>query len=120
MATASAFVRKGRLDVLATNGLGRALYSPAFEGTRTPPVNLARFAFLDARAADFYPDWDEAADTTVALLRAEADRDPHDRTVSDLVGGLATRSDEFGARWAAHNVRLHRTGHKTLAPPRRR
>jgi hypothetical protein len=30
----------------------------------------------------------------------------------DLVGELSTRSDEFGRRWSAHNVRTHGTGVK--------
>ena len=116
MTDAPAFVRNGRLDVLAINRLGEALYAPAFDGPDRP-VNLARFCFLDPRADDFYPDWDDAADTTVALLRTEAGRDPYDRALTDLVGQLATRSDDFRTRWAAHDVRLHHTGVKHFAHP---
>jgi transcriptional regulator with XRE-family HTH domain len=111
-----AFVRNGRLDLLAINALGRALYSPAFDDP-VRPTNLARFNFLDPRSRDFYPDWDKAADTTVALLRTEAGRDPHNRDLTDLVGELATRSDAFRVRWAAHDVRLHRTGVKHFHHP---
>ena len=88
--------------------------------TRRGPANLARFNFLDPRARDFYPDWDDAAHTSVALLRTEAGRDPHNRDLTDLVGELATRSDEFRTRWAAHDVRLHRTGTKLFHHPGRR
>jgi transcriptional regulator with XRE-family HTH domain len=116
MASTPAFVRNGRLDVLAINPLGRALYVPVFDDP-TRPANLARFNFLDPCAADFYPDWDDAANTTVALLRTEAGRDPYNRELSDLVGELATRSEEFRTRWAAHNVRLHRTGLKHFHHP---
>jgi hypothetical protein len=42
-------------------------------------------------------------------LRTEAGRSPLDRNLTDLVGELATRSDQFRTRWARHNVRLHRT-----------
>lgn len=106
-----AFVRNGRLDILTINELGRALYSEAFaSGSQT--VNLARFAFLDPRSHNLYPDWDNAADTAVAILRTEAGRDPFNRDLTDLVGELSTRSDEFRARWARHDVRLHREGHK--------
>ena len=74
-----AFVRNGRLDILAINQLGEALYSEAFaEPAR--PVNLARFAFLDPRSRNLYPDWEKAADTSVALLHTEAGRDPYART----------------------------------------
>jgi transcription regulator MmyB-like protein len=44
-------------------------------------------------------------------------RDRYDRGLSDLVGELSTRSEEFGTRWAAHNVRRHRTGRKQLHHP---
>jgi transcriptional regulator with XRE-family HTH domain len=116
MTDAPAFVRNGRLDIVAANRLSRALYSPLFTDP-ADPTNLARFAFLDPRAHDFYPDWNDAANTTVALLRTEAGRDPYDRNLSDLVGELSTRSDEFRTRWAAHNVRLHHNGTKNFRHP---
>lgn len=116
MTEAPAFVRNGRLDILAANRLGRALYWPVFTGPARP-ANLARFRFLDPRAADFYPDWDDAAHTTVALLRTEAGRDPYNRDLTDLVGELSTRSEEFRTLWAAHNVRLHHTGTKHFHHP---
>jgi transcriptional regulator with XRE-family HTH domain len=116
MTDAPAFVRNGRLDILAANRLGQAVYAPVFD-TAIRPANLARFAFLDPRATDFYPDWDAAANTTVNILRIEAGRTPHDRALSDLVGELATRSDDFRTRWAAHNVRLHHTGVKHFRHP---
>ncbi|MCE3555694.1 helix-turn-helix transcriptional regulator [Pseudonocardia sp. RS11V-5] len=116
MTTTAAFVRNGRLDLLAINALGRALYSPVFDAPARP-ANLARFNFLDPRARDFYPDWDDAAHTSVALLHTEAGRDPHDRDLTDLVGELATRSPEFRTLWAGHDVRLHNTGTKKFHHP---
>ncbi|MFI7708592.1 helix-turn-helix transcriptional regulator [Nonomuraea sp. NPDC049480] len=116
MTDAAAYIRNGRLDILAANQLGRALYAPVFDDP-VRPVNLARFRFLNPRAHDFYPDWDESAHTTVALLRTEAGRDPYDRALTDLVGELATRSEEFRTLWAAHNVRLHHTGTKNFHHP---
>jgi hypothetical protein len=116
MTDAPAFVRNSRLDILAANRLGQAVYAPVFD-TPIRPANLARFAFLDPRATEFYPDWDAAANTTVNLLRIEAGRAPHDRALSDLVGELATRSDDFRARWAGHNVRLHQNGVKHFRHP---
>jgi hypothetical protein len=52
-----------------------------------------------------------------ALLRAEAGRDPYDRPLTDLIGELSTRSEEFRVRWAAHNVRFHRSGVKRFHHP---
>lgn len=121
MTDAPAIVRNRRLDVLAANPLGYALYAPLYPDPLHPdptqPANLARFCFLDPRAADFYPQWDVAADTSVALLRTEAGRDPFDRDLSDLVGELSTRSEAFRVRWARHDVRLHRTGTKCFHHP---
>ncbi len=118
MTEAPAVVRNGRLDVLATNRLGRALYAPVFDdlaADETP--NLARFQFLSARSGAFYPQWDAAAHDCVALLRAEAGRDPYDRALTDLIGELSTRSEEFRVRWARHNVSAHRTGRKHAHHP---
>jgi hypothetical protein len=116
MAGAPAFVFSGRLDILAANDLGTALYSPLFADPARP-VNTARFVFLDPHASEFFRDYDKAADETVALLRAEAGRDPYDRDLSDLIGQLSTRSDEFRRRWAAHNVHIHTSGVKLFHHP---
>ncbi|MFI6620609.1 helix-turn-helix domain-containing protein [Streptomyces sp. NPDC050528] len=111
-----AFVMNGRLDVLAANLLGRALFSPVYADPMRPPNN-ARFVFLDPHATEFFLDWDEVADDTVAMLRAEAGRDAYDRRLTDMIGELSTRSEEFRRRWAAHNVRIHTTGAKRLHHP---
>jgi transcriptional regulator with XRE-family HTH domain len=116
MTTAVAFVRNGRLDILAINPLGRAFYTPVLD-TPARPANLARYCFLDPSAEAFYPDWEGAADTTAAILRTEAGRDPYNRALTDLVGELATRSDAFRTRWAEHDVRLHHTGAKRFRHP---
>jgi len=113
---APAMVRNGRMDILAANELGRALYSEVFANPRLP-VNSARFTFLDRRATTFFVDWNHAADDSVAVLRGEAGRNPHDRDLTDLVGELATQSEEFRARWARHDVRYHDTGKKRLHHP---
>ncbi|MFJ9777311.1 helix-turn-helix transcriptional regulator [Kitasatospora sp. NPDC101157] len=106
-----AFVRNGRMDLVAANQLARAFYADVYE-TSGNLNNLARYQFLDAASRRFYPDWDQAADITVAILRTEAGRDPHDKGLHDLVGELSTRSDDFRTRWGAHNVRHHGTGTK--------
>ncbi|MEV5957730.1 helix-turn-helix transcriptional regulator [Streptomyces sp. NPDC051987] len=106
-----AFVRNGRMDILAANQLARAFYADVY-ATPGNQGNLARFNFLDPASRRFYPDWDQAADIAVAILRTEAGRDPHDKDLHDLVGELSTRSDDFRTRWGAHNVRHHGTGTK--------
>ena len=113
---AGAYVGNDRLDILATNQLGRALFSELYAAPTRPP-NHARFVFLDPRSESFYPDWERAARETAAILRAAAGRDPHDRELSDLVGELATKSDTFRTHWAAHNVRYHATAVKRFQHP---
>jgi transcriptional regulator with XRE-family HTH domain len=66
--TAPAIVGNGHQDLLATNRLGRAFYDELFTDPRRPP-NFARFAFLDGASHRFYPNWELAADTSVAILR---------------------------------------------------
>lgn len=117
MADSPAFIRNGRLDILATNPLGRALYAPLFANDAPRPVNIARFQFLDPTGRDFFPDWQAAVNTTVSLLRTEAGRAPHDSDLTGLIGELATRSEEFRTAWAQHNVRLHHTGRKGFRHP---
>jgi len=111
-----AFILNARLDVLAANRLGGAFYSELFSDPFRP-VNSARFVFLNPRATEFFLDWDTIASDTVRILRAEAGRDPYDRRLSDLIGELSTRSDEFRVRWAAHDVKLHRSGTKRFHHP---
>src|SRR4051794_12161065 len=79
--------------------------------------NWARFIFFNPEARSFYADWHRAARESVAILRSEAGRSPHDRDLSDLVGELATQSEEFRGLWAAHNVRLHTKGVKRFNHP---
>jgi transcriptional regulator with XRE-family HTH domain len=113
---AAAYVSNERLDILAINPLGRALFSEMYAGPARP-ANNARFVFLDPRAETFYADWDRAARETAAILRSAAGRDPYDRDLSDLVGELATQSEAFRTHWAAHNVRFHATATKHYHHP---
>jgi transcriptional regulator with XRE-family HTH domain len=112
----AAIVANGRLDLLAANDLGRALYSPVYTGD-PGPQNIARFQFLDPAAEAYYTDWGAAADVTAAQLRTEAGRNPHDKELRDLIGELSTLSPEFRTRWATHNVRLHYAGTKEFVHP---
>lgn len=111
-----ACVRDPRQNLVATNRLGRAFYSPVIgDGGRVP--NLARFQFLDPASRDFYPDWELFAEMCVGIMRTEAGRDPHDRELQDLVGELSTQSETFRRLWADHNVRTHGAGSKRFHHP---
>jgi transcriptional regulator with XRE-family HTH domain len=111
--TIPAYVRTSRMDIIAANELCQAMYGGALDDERLP-LNLARYLFLDPHSRGFFLDWDHVADDLVASLRVQVGRDPRDKGLSDLVGELSTRSDEFVARWARQDVRLHRTSRKRL------
>ena len=113
---AAAFVGNQRLDILAANQIGRALFSELYAAPARP-VNNARFVFLDPRAETFYSDWERVAGECVAILRWAAGRDPYDRDLSELVGELATQSEAFRTRWATHDVRFHNSGVKPSTIP---
>ncbi|WP_406195588.1 helix-turn-helix transcriptional regulator [Streptomyces europaeiscabiei] len=120
MTLSAAFVTNGCLDIVATNALARALFAPMFDGAavneRGRP-NFARYYFLDPGSHHFVADWDGAVAITVALLRAEAGRSPHDKALRDLIGELSTVSTDFRTHWAAHDVRIHHGGVKSFHHP---
>jgi transcriptional regulator with XRE-family HTH domain len=116
MATTPAYVRNARLDILAANQLGAALFAPVLTSPARP-ANNARFLFLDPAAREFYSDWERQAQDVVAMLRTEAGRSPHDKGLSNLIGELSTRNENFRTWWAAHHIRFHRTGVKRFRHP---
>ncbi len=108
-----AIVQNDRADVVATNALARALYS----GLLSSPVsagNHARYIHLDPGARSFYRDWDQVASDSAAMLHMAAAKNPLDSDLSNLIGELATRSEDFRVRWAARNVHEHRAGTKRV------
>jgi transcriptional regulator with XRE-family HTH domain len=113
---AAAFVRNGRLDVLAVNRLGRALYADVLSAAQWPP-NLARFIFLDPRIEGLYADPDGIARAAVGSLRAAAGRDPSDGVLTRLVQELSEQSAKFRALWAAHDVDYYRAGVQPFRHP---
>ncbi len=115
MTDTAAYVRNARIDILAANTLGRALYAPVFEMPGGP--NVARFVFLDPRSQDFFVEWPKVAAESAALLRTLAGENPYDQGLTALVGELSTRSETFRTLWAAHDVRQHRTGVKRFQHP---
>jgi hypothetical protein len=105
-----------RLDLLAANALGRALYLPLYARPGAP-VNLARFIFLDDDAREFWGDWPTVADLAASLLRTGRGRNPHDAALGTLVRELASRSPEFRTRWAAHEVVGDASGTREIRHP---
>ena len=113
MTATPAYARNARFDILIANQPCFALYAGVLS-PETLPFNLARFVFLDARAKDFFVDWERIADDITSALRVEAGKSPGDQALSRLVGDLATGSTAFATRWARHDVRFHVTSTKRL------
>lgn len=112
--TIPAIAYTARQDLVATNLLGRAMFTWLLEAERP---NMARFIFLDSRAREFYGDWPLACRLTAAMLRYEAGRNPLDDELTALIGELSTRSPQFRSDWADRDVHEHRTGTKTYRHP---
>jgi MmyB-like transcription regulator ligand binding domain len=64
--------------------------------------------------------WNKVANDTVAVLSAEAGRHPYDRRLSDLIGGLSTRSDEFVSGGPPRTSRPQHRRQAHPSPGRRR
>ena len=80
--------------------------------------NSARFTFLDPPLGRLLPRLGRKAPATRRRRPARRGRpQPYDKRLTDLIGELSTRSEEFRTLWAAHDVRLHRTGIKRLHHP---
>jgi hypothetical protein len=101
-----------RMDVLAANRLAAALHGGFAQGT-----NLVRLVFLDPNAREVYPDWDEVARDTVAVLRSSVGPDLDDPRLTELVGELSLKSEEFRRLWARHDVREKTHGVKRYTHP---
>jgi PAS domain-containing protein len=114
--TVPAFVQNPRLDIVAANAIGKAVYSLPADGSGLPHNHLL-FQFLDPRAGDFYEEPDLVRHNGVALLRAAAGRDPHDEQLMGLVGRLSMQSEEFRTLWGAHDVLRYRGGAKRYNHP---
>jgi transcriptional regulator with XRE-family HTH domain len=97
-----ALILDRRLDVLAGNRLGRALFAGMLDRGET---NLVRFTFLHPDAQDFYPEWERVARSGLAALRAGSGDLVDDPRLTELVGELSLQSPEFRTLWARHDVR---------------
>lgn len=113
MTTLPAVIQNDRTDILALNDPARALYAGLINGTGGP-WNHDRYIHLDPGSQQFYRDWNEIADYSAAMLHVSAGRNPYDRELSNLIGELATQSEDFRVRWAKHNLHEHQSGVKKV------
>ena len=111
-----AYIGNARMDVLATNQLGAALYAPIIDS----PVagrNLARFVFLDPSSVQFWAQWTKIAEDTAAVLRLAVGRFPNEPELQQLIGELVSKSEYFRSLWARQNVYRHGGGEKQINHP---
>jgi transcriptional regulator with XRE-family HTH domain len=107
-----AFVLGPALDVLAANALATALHS-GFEEFD----NLARMVFADPAGRDFYQEWERAAHSSVAELRAAYGFDPTSTRIAEVVEELSDLSEEFADLWQLHEVKSKSQEGKHLRHP---
>lgn len=100
------------LDVLANNQLAAAVNACSVRG-----VNQVRVMFLEPDAKCIYADWETVAAETVASLRATAGTDLDDPRLTELVGELSLKSEDFRRLWARHDVRAKTSGTKRFLHP---
>ena len=110
--TIPALVHGRRLDVLAATRLARAL-SPMSE----PGTNILRSVFLNAAARERCGDLEHACAACVAYLRANVAGHLDDADLTDLVGELSLKSDEFRQLWARHDVQQGLSGEQIVLHP---
>ncbi|HSZ40779.1 MAG TPA: helix-turn-helix transcriptional regulator [Trebonia sp.] len=106
------FVASRFRDVLACTPLFAALHSGL-----ASDHNLTRMLFLDPAERDLYPDWEQIARDSVAGLRAGAGADLDHPRLTELVGELVLKSDDFARLWARHDVRFRPPGIKRFRHP---
>ena len=115
MTGVAAMVRNGRLDLLYANDLGRALFSDVFRDPRGP--NTAASPSSTRRHGRSGRTGSARPATRSRSSTPRPGRNPYDKSLTELIGELSTRSDEFRVRWALHDVKNHRSGVKTLHHP---
>jgi transcriptional regulator with XRE-family HTH domain len=111
-----ALVLGRRTDVLASNGLARALFTD-FDKLPARERNYARWMLLSDEARALFVDWELQARNAVEALRLDAGRTPDDPGCQQLVGELSLASPEFRRWWAEHRVHQRSHGAKHLRHP---
>ncbi|MFF2555049.1 helix-turn-helix transcriptional regulator [Nocardia sp. NPDC058058] len=102
-----AFVVNPARDVLAATALAPRV-NPAWSAGH----NLIEFTFLDPRAAQVYPDWNDISGQAVAGLRATAGTRATE--LAPFIADMRRRSETFRALWDSHDVYDRVTGDKRL------
>lgn len=95
-----AFIEGRYFDILAANGLARALSPRLAAGG-----NQLRDQFLDPDQQSFHPEWESMTECFVGNLRQAVGTDIDDPRFIELIGELSLASPRFRQLWARHDVR---------------
>ncbi len=102
-----------RGEVLACNALLREVLGRTLE----PGDSFVRYLFQDQVARDRIVNWANFAQATVAALRREAGRRPHDHRLVTLIDELRAGDPDAARWWADHAVRDYASVAKHILHP---
>lgn len=104
------------MNILAWNELAEIIFEKVIEKP-AEYRNMARFVFLDEVAKNVFVDWPEVARVTTAYLRMHTGRRPNDSLLTNLVGELSIKSEEFRRLWSEQLVADRSYGTKRIRHP---
>lgn len=111
-----AYVANARWDVVAWNEAARRVFWD-FAALEPGDRNLLHLVFVDPLARRIYPDWQHAAQVTLAHFRASAGHYVGEEWLTALVAGLSCESSEFAAWWDRAEIRGAPEGAKEVEHP---
>jgi len=103
-------------DVLAANPEALRLF-PGMADWPLRQRNTMRYLFLHPVARELFANWEAAARSNVARLRAVAAADPDAPDVTALVGELSVKSPDFARLWQRYDVGVRGGEEKTFRHP---
>ncbi|MGV9701788.1 helix-turn-helix transcriptional regulator [Streptomyces sp. NPDC003483] len=95
-------------NLLLTEVLGRRM---------EPGTSFARYMFQDPVARERIVNWADFASATVATMRRETARRPHDKRLTALVDELRASDDDVARWWDDHTVRDYASVAKRVDHP---
>ncbi|MFE0631901.1 helix-turn-helix transcriptional regulator [Streptomyces sp. NPDC058864] len=102
-----------RGEVLARNGLLMEVLGRPLE----PGTSFVRFMFQDPVARERIVNWQDFASATVATMRRETARRPHDARLTALVDELRATDPDVARWWDDHGVRDYASVAKRVRHP---
>jgi hypothetical protein len=106
----------GSTDLLVVNQFGRALFTDLYTAETSRP-NLAALPLPGRPSPGLLRRVGSRRSRRGGSTPHRGRPQPYDRSLTELVGELSTRSQEFRSWWVSHNVKLHRTSTKKMRHP---